>query len=67
MGISTAYFDFLTYPLVTFGIPMIFCILINEKNTCENWKEMPIMGIHWGIGYLGMWAEKWLIGTVITS
>lgn len=65
LGIITVYFDFLTYPLVTLGIPLIFLISIRENKLSDNIKGIFINSIYWGIGYLGMWLEKWLLATII--
>lgn len=66
IGIATAYFDFLTFPLVGLYFPMIF-LLMREK----SWKcalKLVIAGsIAWIIGYAGMWCGKWLIGSIITG
>lgn len=66
IGIATAFFDFLTYPVATLGIPAVFyvCLLQNMdiRNTfCRGVKVC----FSWAIGYIGMWAGKWLIGSWI--
>lgn len=70
-GILTSYLDFLTYPIVTYGIPMIFAVLIMKEERKET-ERHPLYiaisnAIYWGIGYLGMWASKWIIGTALTD
>lgn len=64
-GIATAYFDFLTYPVVTLGFPLCVCFLIKEGESCKE-KLLQLAGycISWGIGYGGMWALKWVIADV---
>ena len=66
IGVATAYFDFLTFPLVGLYFPMIF-MLMKEK----SWKSeagLVVSGsISWIIGYGGMWAGKWLIGSILTG
>lgn len=70
-GMATSYFDFLTYPVATLGIPLVFYTLLQK----EKWKngaryrivKIIWLSIGWGIGYLGMWVSKWFIGTALTS
>lgn len=66
IGIATAFFDFLTYPVATLGIPAVFyvCLLrdMDIRNTfCRGVKVC----FSWAAGYIGMWAGKWLIGSLI--
>ena len=62
VGIATAYFDFLTYPIVTLGFPLCTCFLLKKGNLLKE-KLLQLIGycICWGIGYGGMWAMKWVI------
>lgn len=67
LGISTSFFDFLTYPVVSVGIPLVFFWLLrNEEGNTLTLKEMLretfFAGLHWGVGYAGFWAVKWLLG-----
>ncbi len=68
IGIATAYFDFLTYPIATVGIPAVFYCCLKEKLTV---KEALGKGIKvcfcWGFGYVAMWAGKWVIGSILTG
>ncbi len=68
LGILTAYFDYLTYPIVTLFIPLIFLIVFDESK-CKplTLKESTVLCMNWGSGYLGMWAMKWVIGSLITG
>lgn len=70
LGISTAFFDFLTYPAVGIGIPLIFFWILRfqEEKTLtlkEILTETILAGLHWGIGYAGLWALKWVLGGVV--
>lgn len=68
IGISTAYFDFLTYPIATFGIPAAFYFCVQERTSLGvSFKKGGSLLFSWGFGYSAMWACKWLIGTVVTS
>lgn len=65
IGIVTAYFDFLTYPVVTLGFPLCTYFLLMRA---EKLKEIILrtLGscIGWGLGYAGMWAMKWIVADV---
>lgn len=64
LGILTAFFDFLTYPLAALFFPLIF-ILLKENDGKEAIKKVFIGSIVWGIGYVGMWCGKWTIGSIL--
>ncbi len=67
-GILTAYFDLLTYPITTFGVPMIFYLLLAETDSPESKIRAIIQnGLFWCIGFGCMWAGKWVIGSLITG
>ena len=67
IGVLTSYFDFLTYPLVSWGIPMITMLLINKKDLKEQIKTVICCAIAWAFGYAGMWAGKWLVTSIFTD
>lgn len=66
IGVATAFFDFLTYPIAAFGMAASFVLV---KNKDADWKKNIILvlkwGVFWGIGYGGMWSCKWLISSII--
>ena len=70
IGMMTSYFDFLTYPLFTLGMPLLF-LIICEKG--ENKNSPPIVftvfknSVYWAVGYIGMWVQKWIYCTVFTG
>ena len=67
-GVLTAYFDLLTYPIATFGVPMVFCLLLEETESTESKLSHIIKsGLIWCIGFGCMWVAKWIIGSVITG
>ena len=61
VGILTSYFDFLTYPIVTLGIPLCCYFLLESDKLWNNIKKLIGFGMSWAIGYAGMWAAKWVI------
>lgn len=64
-GILTNFFDLLTVPCITYGIPLLiyFITIAEEKNITI--KELIIIflktGIAWAIGYALTWFIKWLL------
>lgn len=64
VGCAASFFDLLTWPLASFGIP--FCLLLcmdnrkSEKRLCLLLKCLA----SWFVGYGGMWAGKWIIAAV---
>lgn len=67
LGILTSYFDFLTYPLFTLGMPMILYIAMKRLDLKEGFIRIVQICICWGYGYVGMWAGKWVVGSVLTG
>ncbi len=68
IGIAVAFFDFLTYPIATFGIPMVIYLMLAEQNPMpEKIKKMISNGAAWCFGYGGMWVSKWVAATLITG
>lgn len=62
IGILTAYFDFLTYPVVTLGFPLCVCFLMFPGERLWNRiGRLVEYGFCWSVGYAGMWASKWII------
>lgn len=68
LGIATAYFDFLTYPIATLGIP---AVLYYCKQNCGRLKKCFVSYVQicgsWCFGYGGMWSSKWLVASVLTG
>lgn len=71
-GIITAYGDFLTYPLISYGIPMALYLLFLQQSgklqkKYDGLRKIIENGFAWGIGYGGMYIGKWLISWVLTG
>lgn len=69
-GILTVYFDLLTYPVVTMGLPLVLILLLlkNEYSFKDNlfeFKRLLIYSSYWSMGYLFMWLEKWIIASIV--
>lgn len=68
IGAATCYFDLLTYPLVTFGIPMAILLTLRKNSTSIKSLASTLgCGASWMFGYFGMWAAKWLIASAFTN
>jgi hypothetical protein len=68
LGIATSYFDFLTYPLATLGIPMVFFFSMDVSDrVCADFKKIILFSLAWGCGYVGMWASKWVLASILTD
>lgn len=60
LGILTSFFDFLTYPLVSFGIPICLYFCLEPDNSfLSSLKTLTFSGFAWSLGYAGMWSGKW--------
>jgi len=68
IGCLTAYFDLLTAPLLTCGLPLIV-YLSAEKEDAFKKKLLTLFqfAVLWGIGYGFTWASKWALGTLFTD
>ncbi len=64
IGCATSYFDLLTAPIITFGIPFIMWLCLNNKKFPDIFREAICCGSGWVSGYVTMWAGKLVIGTL---
>lgn len=68
MGMLTSYFDFLTYPLITLGYPLcVYCYFHMDDKVEKQIKKVLFYSVEWGIGYAGMWAEKWVLSDLLSD
>lgn len=67
VGMLTSYFDLLTYPLFTWGMPMVWMLVTDEavKKEIQWIKCVVLSGAAWIIGYAVMWMAKWGIATLV--
>ena len=67
-GIATAFFDLLTFPVMTFGFPAaVYLSLIRDRSSEDRLIDTVRNGISWCLGYGCMWASKWLIADLVTG
>lgn len=65
-GILTAFMDLLTYPLFTWGFPILFWLYTSgEKKTTGHLRDVVCSALSWILGYGGMWAMKWVLADLI--
>lgn len=62
LGMLTSFLDLLTYPLFTWGFPIIWWILLSSE---DRIKTVIKSGLMWILGYGGMWILKWVFASVI--
>ena len=68
IGIFTAYFDFLTYPIAAFGIPaVLYTVLKKEDSLTKKLEDLIRFGVVWCFGYGGMWVSKWVVANLLTG
>ncbi len=67
LGIVTAYFDLLTYPLVVLGYPLCVYFYFHWEDFKLNLRKLVAFSLEWVVGYGVMWASKWVIADVVTG
>lgn len=67
LGMATSFLDLLTYPLFTWGFPLIWWIVMDRTDQKASFwvKRVVTSGFGWIAGYAGMWIMKWAMATVI--
>lgn len=60
VGSVTCFFDLLTTPLISWGLPLLIYFTISESNSFFELTKKSIMtGFTWCCGYLLTWISKW--------
>lgn len=69
IGMLTSFFDLLTYPLYTWGLPVIWLILLgsDDRKPLDYVKQVVCTGLWWIVGYGGLWIAKWGLGSLVLS
>ena len=67
VGCMTSFFDYLTYPLVTFGVAMLMLLALYPSSVKDDFVITVKTGLGWIFGYVGMWASKWVLGSLISG
>ena len=70
LGASVNFFDFLSFPLISLGIPLIFLIYSQYGFQIKDYKplfQIALLSFCWFLGYGGMWVGKWLLAALYTD
>lgn len=69
IGCFACYYDLLSYPLCTLGIPLTYIISTkcNREKPGDSVMQVLGMAFSWGFGYAGIWVSKWIAGSVILN
>ena len=62
IGMLTSYFDLLTFPLLTWALPVILVIMNSKSRYVVKTIKT---GLVWLAGYVVFWVEKWILATLI--
>ena len=63
-GGLTSFFDFLTTPLLTLGMPLIVMLL--RRDRFPDYRYVIVTSLMWAVGYAGIWSSKWILAGVFT-
>lgn len=73
LGSLTAYFDLLTCPVLTWGLPMCVYLLLRASahrvrpSLWRGVKEWFYASVLWAVGYGLTWVTKWGLATLLTG
>lgn len=68
VGCATSFVDLLTTPLLTLCFPLILYICLNAPRRLKAAaRDVFFMCVCWAVGYVGMWAGKWVLATLLTD
>lgn len=65
VGMASSYVDLLTYPPVTLGFLLVLYLALRKEEWMEQLRTSIVCMLLWGMGYAGMWAGKWLVGSIL--
>ena len=69
VGMMENFFDFLTYPILTLGIPLVLLLWLRVRDEGADFKKnfwfMFKASLSWFSGYALTWISKWLLATVL--
>lgn len=65
-GAVTVYFDFLTTPLLTLGVPLGFVIVSYPAEVAALPRTVGAW-VGWGVGYGLLWFTKWIIAGIVSG
>ncbi len=70
VGMVVNFVDFLTAPLLTLGVPLLYYLFLEQKyrpaiSLKQQMKTIFSASASWTLGYGGCWFSKWLIASVV--
>lgn len=66
VGMLTSYVDLLTYPVVALAFPVILFLILDEQpHFLRGAADVIMNSAFWCVGYVGMWASKWLLSSAL--
>lgn len=66
IGMCASYFDLLTYPVASLGVPLVCILLLGaDRDSWTKVKNVVCLSVSWGFGYGVMWAGKWILSTLV--
>ena len=69
VGMVENFFDFLTYPIITLGIPLVVLLWLRTQKEQEDlWGNLKFTvrtSAAWGFGYALAWIAKWILAAGI--
>ena len=65
VGMVTNFLDFLTFPLVSLGVPMMVVLALDAREDRPGCFLRAVkMAVLWGVGYGLCWMSKWLLANL---
>lgn len=69
VGMVENFVDFLTYPIITLGIPLVILLWLKVRDEQADFKGnfcfMVKSSVSWGMGYALTWMAKWGITILV--
>lgn len=69
VGCIINFFDLLTFPLITLGMPLIILLVLRIRNENNCWVKNFCFAVKnsliWVVGYAATWFAKWVIGSIV--
>ncbi|WP_316076932.1 hypothetical protein [Varibaculum cambriense] len=64
LGMAVSFLDFLTYPVLALGIPLVMYVIVRQEAGI-----LKIIGLScsWAAGYIGFWSFKWILGAIFAG
>ncbi len=70
IGSLVCFFDFLTFPVLALGYPLLICLLVQSRegqSTGRMWRDLFVLSAVWMAGYALTWMSKALVGSLLTD